>query len=224
MLELLKMLNFVAPNIEPYEKDSLKVTQEGHNYQLFVNGQKWNNYNAITHSEIFQVFSHYYLSYGHCICTGLGFLMRESWILNNLKVSRLTVLEKSKDLIEYQQRINPDIMSKIEVINCDANEFIGKCDVLLLDHYEQENDTIFFESLHKINKNIKSDVLWPWSVEPILDVHLDYSNASHSYIEFKKRNDLHFLPNLTEQEILMFISMFFIAETIQNKKERLIYA
>ena len=63
---------------------------------------------------------------GHCICTGLGLGVRENWILNKPGVTKVTVVEKNQEIIDYHKFINPRLFDDVEVIHCDANEYKGK--------------------------------------------------------------------------------------------------
>jgi hypothetical protein len=220
MINLLTNLNFSMPNLVEEKLNKLVVKKINKNYEMFIDNKKWNNYDSHLHTEAFQVFSHYYLAEGHCICTGLGFLIRENWILNKSNVSKVTILENNLDIINYHNKFNKNIMEKIEIIYCNANEFEGKCDTLLLDHYEQETDQIFIESLQKIQKNIKCNKMWAWSVEPIID---SFSNSYfNNYNYFRKKYNLFNLPNLNENELNMFVSIFFLTSLIK-KNSKVIY-
>lgn len=214
MIDFLANFNFSLPNLKSEKLNTLRVQKTIDNYEMFIENKKWNNYDSYLHTEAFQVFSHYYLAEGHCICTGLGFLIRENWIIKNPKVKKITVLENNLDIIEYHNKLNPNVMKKLEVIYCDANEYKGTCDTLLLDHYEQETDQIFIESLQKIQKNIKCKKMWAWSLEPIIDSFSDSYLNNYNY--FRRKYNLFNLPILSENELNMFISTFFFNKF--NKK------
>lgn len=214
MVNLLKNFNFSLPKIISGNFNNLNIIKSNFNYELFIDNKKWNNYNSYLHTEAFQIFSHYYLAEGHCICTGLGFLIRENWILKNPNVDKVTVLENNIDIIDYHKKFNQNIMNNLEIIECDANKFIGSCDTLLLDHYEQETDLVFIESLHKIQKNIKCKKMWAWSLEPIIDSYS--STYLNNFNYFKKKYDLFSLPTLSDDELNMFISIFFITNLIKT--------
>jgi len=54
-----------------------------------------------TLKEVTEQYSHFKLAEGDCICTGLGFLLRESWLLENPRVTKITVIEKNVVVIHY---------------------------------------------------------------------------------------------------------------------------
>lgn len=217
MIKLLQMLNYEMPTVRQYKHNSLEIVQNGFNFQLLINGNQWHNYDTLFHSEVFQFFPHYYLAKGHCICTGMGFLIREKWILNNPAVKKVTVLENCKDLIEYHKQHNRDVLDKIDCIECDANEYVGRCDTLLLDHYEQESEKSIIDSIKNIHKNIKCNTLWAWPLERMIDENFDLSNPLRSYEIFKNKNSMELLPDLNEQEILMFLTAFFMTDSVRRK-------
>lgn len=216
MIELLKKFNYTPPNLLLYKNKNIEVRILNNNAELFVDNSKWNNYNFTTHSEAFQVFSHYFLASGHCICTGLGFGVRESWLLSNPNVTKITVLEKNSSVIEYHKYNKSSFLDKIEIIECDANEYKGICDTLLLDHYEQEKDDVFIESIRKVQTNIKCKNMWVWSIETIIDELSHKKNLKQTYDNFKKQHNLYQLPDLNLETLMLFFSMFFITDILKN--------
>ena len=101
MLRLLNQLNYTPPNLELYKKDSCEVIFDDYNqmYRLFIDGVDYMSYKIHDHDEAYELYSHYDLAKGHCICTGLGFGVRENWLLTKKEVSKVTVLEKIKKLL-----------------------------------------------------------------------------------------------------------------------------
>ena len=101
MLRLLDQLNYTPPNLKLYKKDSCEVTFDDFNqmYRLFIGGEDYMSYRIKDHDEAYELYSHYDLAKGHCICTGLGFGVRENWLLTKKEVSKVTVLEKNKKLL-----------------------------------------------------------------------------------------------------------------------------
>ena len=112
MLRLLDQLNYTPPNLKLYKKDSCEVTFDDYNqmYRLFIGGEDYMSYRIKDHDEAYELYSHYDLAKGHCICTGLGFGVRENWLLTKKEVSKVTVLEKNKEVIEYHKYINPKLL------------------------------------------------------------------------------------------------------------------
>ena len=101
MLRLLDQLNYTPPNLKLYKKDSCEVIFDDDNqmYRLFIDGVDYMSYKINDHDEAYELYSHYDLAKGHCICTGLGFGVRENWLLTKKEVSKVTVLEKNKAIV-----------------------------------------------------------------------------------------------------------------------------
>jgi hypothetical protein len=236
MLDLLKMLNYDVPKIEPFSKGSLEVEKYEYpftGFNLKVNGEQWMTYNLHTHAEAYGLFSHYYLAEGHCICSGLGFGVRENWLLTKKNVSKITVLEKNKEVIEYHQHIKSPFLDNIELIHCDASEYFGKCDTLLLDHYETNDFKHIINDVCAVNRNIKHEKLWFWPFENIIyEIGLrycnpkllclpfnnkrspryrfdkDYLNFHEIYLDLKSTYNLQTLPEISLDVLEMFIFMY----------------
>ena len=221
MIELLKQLNYSQPNVKEYSCDNFEVVfdKKHSNYRFLVGGQEWTSYNIRTHAQVYEVYSHYYFAKGHCICTGLGFGARENWILRKDGVSKVTVIEKSKEVIEYQQSINPELCENIEIIHADASEYKGKCDTLLLDHYEQEIVNYKLFDASNISKNIDCDLMWFWTLEVFITLYQRHKNRkSKSYMSkvdvynlIKTSNPdytLDKLPDVTEDLLDLFFFMY----------------
>ena len=166
-LKRLQEFGYEPPQIEPYEKGDVVVKEvQPEVWKLFVEGAQWMVYQTYDHKEVYEVYSHYDLAQGHCILTGLGFGARERWLLNKPEVTKITVLEQSKDVIQYNKDTGADFMDHIEVIHTDAHEYKGKCDTLLLDHYEgPPNFLEVTKSVSKCANNIQHDRMWFWPLE-----------------------------------------------------------
>jgi len=216
MIQLLKSFNYSPIKLIPYKDNILEVKKSDNSFTLFVNNYQWNNYNFKTHAEAFQVFSHYYLATGHCICSGLGFGVRENWLLSNPNVTKITILEKNKCVIDYHKQINSEFLKDVEIIHCDASEYVGDCDTLLVDHYEQESDQYILKNLKRLSNNIKCNNMWAWSIEPIIVSNAEAEGISlfHSYQQIKMKNELYNFPDIDEQTLQLFIFMFFMHESI----------
>ena len=218
MIELLKQLNYFPPNVKEYSGGGLEIVFDElqSNYRMLVNGHEWTSYNIRTHSQAYEVYSHYYFAKGHCICTGLGLGARESWLLKKDDVSKLTVIEKSEEVIEYHKINNPDLYNNIEIINMDALEYKGKCDTLLLDHYEQESMNYILNNASQILKNIDCNVMWIWTLEDFITLYQRHLNRENRfsllkidiYNQFKEDLNLDKLPEVTEDLLDLFYFMF----------------
>ena len=164
MIETIK-IDFQLPNLVNYENEKFKIKKENNVWKYTRDGLQYMAWDTNTNEELFEVFNHYRLAKGHCICTGLGFLLRESLLLQNPNVTKITVIEIDNELIEYHKQFNPEIIKKIEIINCDVYAYKGKCDTLLIDNFEGNLEQFEFEFLNCasiISKNIDCNVMWLW--------------------------------------------------------------
>lgn len=242
MLEILKLFNYSPPTIKPISSDEIvqigpnnfvnkfEVRSKKELLYLMINGRQWMLYNIETHQQAAQLFSHYYLACGDVITTGLGFATRENWILKNPKIKSLTVIEKNQTVIDYHRKINPKLFKKANIICADASEYKGKCDTLLLDHYEGESMKHIFNDIKNIRKNIEFKTLWFWPLEVqlIADTHgveikrlfsdfikgffqYDMSKLKYlkeAYENIKLREGLIELPTLSDSELKLFITIY----------------
>jgi hypothetical protein len=214
MLEFLKQYNYNPPSLKSYRTEEIEIDVSEEDAYLMVNGIQWMFYDFKTHKEVAHFFSHYSLAKGHCITTGLGFGLRETWLLTKKEVNKLTVLEKNKSVIEYHQYIESPFLKEIELIHCDASEYVGKCDTLLLDHYEfpEHNDPrmkLLFLDLLKITKNITHQCFWFWPFEDILLDTQKCTNISPYEEYLRLRKDVFpTLPNLSKSELMHFIDVY----------------
>ena len=105
-IDFLDYFNFKEPKIVEYHKDNVDVVIRDGEFGekeavLYVDGNQWTAHEISTKSSATQVFSHYWFARGHTICTGLGFGVRENWLLNKKEVTELTILEKNQEVIDY---------------------------------------------------------------------------------------------------------------------------
>ena len=180
---------------------------------LYINGRQWLRQYLPTSLSVGAVFSHYWFARGHTLTTGLGLGIRENWLLNKKEVTKLTVLEKSLKLIDYHKEHNPDLFEYAEVIHVDANEYVGECDVLLMDHYEEEPIEEMAEMSSKVAKNINCELCWFWPIEEFIQRQPQYQvDDPHSLLEayeyVKKKYDLPKLPELNFEILILLRTIF----------------
>jgi hypothetical protein len=221
MLQLLKAFNFTLPIIKEGKWGNVEIIKNGNTYILLVDGEQWLLYKENNHDTAYEVFSHYDLAYGHVVCTGMGFGIRENWLINNPKVTKITIIERSQDLINYHKEVNsPFITSpKVEIFNGDASEYKGKCDVLLLDHYELESWEEMLQDVYKCQQNIDCDLMWFWPLEKIITIYRKYYTDNiapynlltkhQTYQLIKENYKLDKLPNIDESTLNLYIMMYF---------------
>ena len=228
----LKELGYVPPIIKPYDKNGIKVqlfldhAKDVSYWQLTRNGVQWMTLDE-NHTTSSQFYSHYKLAKGHVICTGLGFGTREQWIASKPEVTKVTVLEKFKEVIDYHKDIGTKWSDKIEIINCDANDYKGSCDFLSIDHYEFNDALNLLSSIKKVCNNITCEYAWFWMLELWIRLGCIIDNIENPNIIPKKihyggkENDIpenyskiktyfeHInLPNLNKEQLTKFIEMY----------------
>lgn len=209
--EFLSNYNLTLPVMEEYSSGKLEIKIKNGSFYLYLDSEQWMIYTPHSGIQLFEFFSHYILSKGVVVCTGMGFLLRESWILKNPAVTKLIVIENSKDLIEYHKKKNPDILEKIEVLEGDVHDFQLECDTLLLDHFELQSTDQVISDVIEIGKKIKHKSLWFWPLEKIILAEsrkkgipfLDF------YIPFRAQNSLDTLPVLQRDELEKFLLHYF---------------
>lgn len=213
----MKVSKHIIPNIQTYKSNSTTVSYDEKTNQFILSesGNRWMTFNYSNQIQIKEIYSHYYYAHGHCICTGLGFGIRENFLLQKPEITKITVLEKNYDVIEYNKIINNKLMKEIEVIHIDANDYKGKCDALLLDHYEfnsvYSNNRQILTNASLISKNINSNVTWFWPLENIIeDVMKQELNLSikETYDKIIKIYDIKNAPNPEENVLLNFVNFF----------------
>ena len=133
--DIVNKMNFIHPF---FRNESDKVTLSNI-ISLYID-KKWiMEDNSITMRVFFEALPFFYFATGHCICSGLGLGVRETLLLRNKNVSKLTILENNLDLIEYHKKNKTPFVEQVEIIHCDASTYTGSCDTLFLDHYNDGN-------------------------------------------------------------------------------------
>lgn len=220
--ELYKIFGFpTIPKMLTYKEDRMVILERDYEdgdwgCRLIIDNEEWMSCYSHNFVQLFELYSHYHLARGHCICTGLGFGLREKWLLSKQEVSKLTVLEKNVEVINYHKKVNPELIAQLEVIHCDASEYTGECDTLLLDHYEGvfvKNPSHYFQDIKQCCNNISHNTLWFWPLERAITDGLD--EKVHNFSELRYNKYLTFteiyptLPKLTEPELNAYCNLFY---------------
>jgi len=227
MIPFLEKLNYAQPVIKPYDKNGVVVCNQHRNssWRLTVDGVQMMAYNNDDHAQALHFYSHYKLAFGHVICTGLGFGAREQWLATKPEVEKITVLEKTKEVIDYHRDIGTEWSDKIEIIHCDANEYKGSCDFLSIDHYADSAETSdIINSIKTTEKNINCSVMWFFQLEKWLDsgcIGIETNEKDYvyyqtfaqydlyqSYNNFKTFCDLKSLPELNAKQLKEFVDVY----------------
>jgi hypothetical protein len=223
MLKLLEAFNYSVPKIKPYKSGKLEVifSDRYQDFVLFVDGKQQMTYNIHNHHQAYELYSQYDIAEGHCLCSGLGFLVRENWLLTKKEVTKITVIEKSKDVIKYQKLINPEIMAKLEVIEEDINTYKGKCDTFLIDHFEPSIDIpSYLKMCRSILDNITCSKMWIYKLEGIIASFRSPSKLN-IYNTLRDKYKLNPLPDLNEETLNLYYLMFGGSKAITVRKKYL---
>lgn len=219
MLEFLIQYGYVPPQLKEWSNENIKIIEcdDYPKIGLFVDDIPWMGYDFNTHYQAAELFSHFYLAKGHCVCTGMGFGVRENWLMSKKEISKITIVEKNEHLLEYHKYIQSPFLKECEVIIGDASELSGKCDTLLLDHYEEQTYEDIIKDVKKISNNMDCDILWFWPLERLIidykknnsNLFNTYQSYSQIYEEIKTKSKLSKLPNLNEETIRLFCFLHF---------------
>jgi len=196
-------------NLGQYKAVEVKLVDKV--YALVIDNVRWLIFNPLTKIEAHQCLSHCDLATGTVIATGLGLGLREQILVSKPEVTSLTIVEKSKDLIDFHlQHSNWIKHPKINIVNTDAGNYKAECDVLLLDHYEQQNYTAILNNVVNISNKIDCKTMWFWPFEDyIIKNSIDKNiTLSESYVDLKTRYNFKLFPDLTESQLLTYCSSF----------------
>lgn len=223
MIDLLTAFGYQPPEFKEWQHGDLEIVRvpADPNYMVIQHsGQRWMAYNQRTHEEAAEFFSHYFLARGHVICTGLGFAVRERWLLTRPEVTKLTVIESNADLIRYHRENDSAWIKdpRVEIINADADQYCASCDVLLADHFEGDKFDHTLHSMRILQNNISCEYLWFWPLERIImhcrKWHSDNDEPKtlltklQAYEIIRRNHNLYRLPDLSESRLNMFCMMF----------------
>lgn len=199
-----EIIDFFNPEINLGYLGSVEIKISRALYLLTVKKRRWMTYDPVLKNSVKEIYSHYDIAYGNVICTGLGLGIREQLLLTKPEVEKITVLEKSLDLINFHKKYsNWAKNDKINFINTDAGNYKGSCDTLLLDHYEQQNAMAVLNNVKSITKNIKCNTLWFWPCEKYI------KQLGFDYDTFKNIYNLNELPILSKDKLEAYCSAFY---------------
>jgi hypothetical protein len=108
----------------------LKITQ------LSVNGKHWMVDDPL-HWYSMRDYVNNALS-GHLLCAGLGLGLMLHWALKNPKLTRISVVERSEELIKFIDPLLPPHLIKIDYYVCDWHDFTEK-------HLLKQPDSILWD-------------------------------------------------------------------------------
>jgi hypothetical protein len=160
------------------------------------------SHNPHNNAELNQTSFEIELGYGHCVCTGLGLGLKEICLSEKPTVTKITVIEKNQNLIDWFKEVVPKAgisLNKFQFICDDADEIKGiQSNCLFLDHYKNDfdyhntlqpsNHTNFVDIIErskKIAKNNSQQVLWFW---PLAHIFSSWAQETSSKIDMKSFN------------------------------------
>lgn len=198
--------DFVLPNLFYDTLGDLNVYRYNDEIVLSIKGTNWMVLNLQDYREVYEVFSHVSISKGSVLCSGMGFLLRESWLVN--KGFDVTVVENNLDLINYHKTYNPDLCSKMTIINDDIHNISGKYTTILLDHYEYESqDEILMDVIEIVNK-LECELVWFWPLERFVENHHYRKNGGWEFYQYLRKK-IPNLPKLTKIELFTFLEIYY---------------
>jgi hypothetical protein len=217
---LVQKYSISLPKICEYKNGLLEVQEKNGSFYLYENSQQWMIYTPEHGIQLMEFYSHFYLGFGTVVCTGLGFALRESWLLTKPEVHKLIVVEKSEEVIKYHQKHNPDLLAKMTIIHGDAKDLNLECDCLLLDHFEMESHEMIISEVKEITSKVKHKVFWFWPLEKIIYIESTRSSTRFIdyYLNFRESNSLTTLPELNLEELDEFLQFYFNYSLMSSKK------
>lgn len=199
--------NFVIPNLVPDMVGKVMVNQLGDEIVLSVDDVNWMVLNLKTYKEVYELFSHISVSAGSILCSGMGLLLRESWLVN--LGFDVTVVESTLDVINYHKKHNSEICSKMTIIHDNIHNISGKYNTLLLDHYEHESQNEILYDVNLITQNIECDVLWFWPLERFVESYHYRNSGGWEFYQYLRKK-IPSLPNITQETLYSFMEKFYI--------------
>lgn len=214
--------------IEQGKVGSISIIKQGNVFLLAEDRLPWMFYDPRPNKKVGlqQQYAMYDLAYGDLLITGFGFGVLLNWLCKKPEIKSITVLEKSKEVVELYLRNNPlPDNKKINIVYTDANTYTDDkhYDCLFLDHLDHEPDML--ETSRVISKNISHDVLWLWPLEKIyleqaykLSYPYDYFILPDKYPkytfeekweEFRSSINLPTIPNISPEQMAYYTNVYF---------------
>ena len=209
----------IRVSIEP---GLLLTNKDCKGYKLTIDGNQWMTYSPNGLSQEKEFTSSVDLAYGKCVLSGLGLGILAGMLLNNPKVTSITVYEVSKEVIELN-RMCGESFKKIEVIHQSMRDVKNvECNCLLLDHYEFESDNDIIDDVSEISYNNNANCVWFWRAEPMIQHFKDMGKTldiEKAYQMWAASTGIRNLPKLSERQLNYYISRWDIAGYNQNKQK-----
>lgn len=198
-LSKLSELGFEFPNLPNDMIGGATVVRIQFQKKLIIDGEPWMGMNLKDYREVFEFYSHLSVTRGKVICTGLGFMLREAWLVK--EGHDVTVYERNPDIIRYHQKHNSELVDKVRIINQSAESIDEDCDTLLLDHFELETHEHIVEQVRILSDKISCNRVWFWPLERVILTN-SQKNQTTPFQEYQNlRLTIPKLPDLTYQSV-----------------------
>jgi hypothetical protein len=172
---------------------SVDILEYKDHFILYNNGDIWMIFNKNSDKEIKELYYSYDIAHGDVLVSGLGFGILALWLCSKPEVHSVTVIEISEDVIKLFKDANV-VPEKLKIINDNMIIYCTekKYDVLLLDHYEQQEFDFRIKDIEKIANRINHNYVWAWSLEEIF--------MDKAYKDTKSISMLDFYNNIINDE------------------------
>jgi hypothetical protein len=211
--DICKKLKFV----HPFFQEDFGEVSFSHSLALNFKGNWIMEDDSIRMKSFFESLSFFNFARGHCLCSGLGMGIRETLLLQNKNVSKITILENNFDLIEYHRKNKTPFVEHVEIIHCDASIYVGSCDTLFIDHFTYNVENFLqvraiLNELKVVTNNINHHNFWFRGLEDIC-INCEPNSRYKIYLILKEKYST--LPDLSNK---LFNDLLMIYE---NKDENL---
>lgn len=156
-----------------------RITRSENTLYLINDYDLVSSININNNNHIKQMYSSYDLSYGDVLISGLDFGILPMWILNKESVNSVTVIEKSKEIIQMFVDSN-GIPEGLTIICEDANIFSTSIeyDSIFVNHFDFSSGIRIVEDVKDFCRRVPNhDMVWFWPLERV------YADFYYQYIE-----------------------------------------
>ena len=192
-------------NIKKTKNGDFSIRKSKNSILLLEDHEVWMGINTHNNNTIKQMYSSYDLAYGNVLLTGLGFGILALWLDNKDSVKNVTVIEKSKEVIDMFLDANPN--ANIKIINQDANLYVSndRYDCLIMDHFELETNMQIIDKVKKVSNNVPNhDLLWFWPVERV------YAEICYNYVT----KSIDYFPEISIEDHFRYAT--YLADTAED--------
>lgn len=199
----------------PVKLNNTELVVEDTRVGLYENGKNWMGLDLITNWQASEFVFELNQASGICITTGLGLGILQTLLCLNTHVTQVKVFEKNQSVIDiflHQIKKNNFDISKLEIVNFDANDLRDSiCDCLFLDHFEHEPENEIINCVKKISENNTCNLLWYWPCVRHFTLFCNRNRLkinNDSFLIWKDVIGVKNLPNnLTENQFALILNL-----------------